>query len=119
MEIRLTRNEGVDIFSVVGRLDSNSAPELDLRITEAISGGATRLVIDCAELDYITSAGLRVLNKTAKKLARIEGRLALSAMEDYVREVFEIAGFDTFLAIVPDLDSALGLVRKTSEQAGS
>jgi anti-sigma B factor antagonist len=112
MEITQTRDGEVAIFAILGRLDSHSAPELDRQIMAAIDGGQTRLVIDCAGLDYITSAGLRVLNKTAKKLARSDGRLVLSTMEDYVREVFEIAGFDAFLAIVPDRDAALALVRE-------
>ena len=110
MEIRQFRKQDVQVFSLSGRLDSNTSPELERLIFEIIETGTSRIVIDCKELDYITSAGLRVLNKTAKRLSRSAGRIALCAMEDYVREVFEIAGFDAFLPIVADLDEALGRV---------
>ena len=95
------------IFKLNGRLDSNTSPDFEKQIIAAIDTGNVQLIIDCGQLDYITSAGLRVLNKTAKRLKREDGRIVLFAMEDYVREVFEIAGFDTFLPIVATLDDAV------------
>lgn len=65
------------------------------------------MVIDFQDLDYISSAGLRVILKTTKDLKRVDGKIILYSMQDYVREVFEISGFDTFLPIVPTLDEAL------------
>jgi anti-sigma B factor antagonist len=110
MEIQQSQKGSVQIFSLNGRLDSNTSPQLERQIFDAIESGTRRIVIDCKHLDYITSAGLRVLNKTAKHLSRTEGSLALCAMEDYVREVFEIAGFDAFLPIVANVDEAFGRV---------
>ncbi len=112
MEIFEKRENGITIFSLNGRLDSNTSPEFDEKITKAIESGARFIVVDCQNLDYITSAGLRILNKTAKKLKQLNGKIVLCSMEDYVKEVFEISGFDTFLPIVPDLETALEQIKK-------
>ena len=112
MEIIEKRENGAAIFSLNGRLDSNTSPEFDEKITDSIENGTRFIVVDCENLDYITSAGLRILNKTAKKLKQLDGKIVLCSMEDYVREVFEISGFDTFLPIVPDLAAALEKLKK-------
>ena len=74
---------------------------------EAMESGARNVVIDFENLDYISSAGLRIILKTTKDLKRTEGNIVLCAMQDYVKEVFEIAGFDSFLTIVPTVENAL------------
>lgn len=107
MEIIEKKEGPVSIFSIQGRLDSNSSPEFEERIIGAIDEGARSMVVDFGELEYISSAGLRVILKSTKKLKRSEGSIILCAMQDYVREVFEISGFDSFLTIVPHMDDAL------------
>lgn len=107
MDIVEDKVEGRHVFRLIGRLDSNTSPDFEKKVFQAIDSGAVRLVVDCEKLDYITSAGLRVLNKTAKRLKTERGTVVLCAMEDYVREVFEIAGFDTFLPIVATFQDAV------------
>jgi anti-sigma B factor antagonist len=65
------------------------------------------MIIDFKDLDYISSAGLRVILKATKALKREEGKMMLCDMQDYVKEVFEIAGFDSFLPIVGTMNDAL------------
>jgi len=110
MDINETRQQQVTIFSLAGRLDSNSSPEFDKRIVQAMENGSRYIVLDCQKLDYITSAGLRVVVKTAKKLKPEQGKIILCAMADYVKEVFEIAGFDSFLPILPTLEDGLKMI---------
>ena len=110
MDIIETRQHQATIFSIAGRLDSASSPEIDKRIVQAIENNSRHLILDCQKLDYITSAGLRVIVKTAKKLKPEQGRIVLCEMADYVKEVFEIAGFDSFLPILPTLDDGLRLI---------
>ncbi len=107
MEIIEKNQDGVYIFKLNGRLDSNTSPELEVKVFEAIDNGSINMIVDCEDLDYISSAGLRVILKTAKALKRSEGMVILCAMQDYVKEVFEIAGFDSFLPIVAGIDDAL------------
>ena len=114
MEIIESKQENVSIFQLKGRLDSNTSPGLEKKIDEAIKGGAHNMIVDFGDLEYISSAGLRVILKTTKELKRNDGRIVLCAMQDYVKEVFEIAGFDTFLPIVPALTDALQQVEPQS-----
>jgi anti-sigma B factor antagonist len=107
MEIIEEKHSSVRTFRLQGRLDSNTSQGFEKRIFDAISTGSKFLVIDFKELDYISSAGLRVILKATKALKREEGKIMLCAMQDYVKEVFEIAGFDSFLPIVPTMDEAL------------
>ena len=110
MEVLETKNNDISVFKISGSLDSNTAPSLEERILEAIDGGANKMIVDFEKLDYISSAGLRVLNKATKKLKRTEGKIILCSMQDYIREVFEIAGFDYFIPIVANMDDAMGQV---------
>ncbi|MGB5985544.1 MAG: STAS domain-containing protein [Desulfobacterales bacterium] len=110
MEIIEKKDADLSIFELDGRLDSHTSVEFDEKMFASIDTGTRRVIVDCGKLDYITSAGLRVLNKTAKRLKKEKGAIVLCALEEYVREVFEIAGFDTFLPIVNDLDEALSRI---------
>jgi anti-sigma B factor antagonist len=107
MEIIETKQGDASVFKILGRLDSNTSPDLEDRISETMNNGTFNMVLDFEALEYISSAGLRIILKTTKDLKRQNGQLILCAMQDYVREVFEISGFDSFLPIVPSLDDAL------------
>ena len=107
MEIIEMKENDVNIFKLHGRLDSNTSPTLEKKLADAIQNGAKSMVIDFENLDYISSAGLRIILKTTKDLKRSQGNIVLCSMQDYVKEVFEIAGFDTFLSITPNMEQAL------------
>jgi anti-sigma B factor antagonist len=107
MEITVEQQEAIQIFKLNGRLDSNTSQGFEEKIFEAISAGSKSLIVDFKEIDYISSAGLRVILKATKALKRDEGKIMLCSMQDYVKEVFEIAGFDAFLPIVATMDDAL------------
>ena len=107
MEIIERTHEDISIFSLKGRLDSNTSPGLEEKIFDAIQNGSSKMILDFEALDYISSAGLRVINKTTKQLKNNEGQLILCSMQDYIKEVFEITGFDSFLPIVSNCDEAL------------
>ena len=94
-------------ISIAGSLDSNTAPQLQQSIDAEIDESVDPTVIDFKDLDYISSAGLRVILKATKNLKNADGKLVLCAMQDYVKEVFEISGFDSFLPIVPTIDEAV------------
>ena len=107
MEIIEEKRGHISMFKLQGRLDSNTSLIFEKRLFDAMSDGAKSVVIDFKDLDYISSAGLRVILKATKALRREEGKILLCTMQDYVKEVFEIAGFDSFLPIVPTIDDAL------------
>jgi anti-sigma B factor antagonist len=107
MEIIESKQNDISIYKLKGRLDSNTSPGLEQKLATAMENGATNMILDFENLDYISSAGLRIILKTTKDLKRSDGRIILCAMQDYVKEVFEIAGFDSFLPIVPSMDDAI------------
>lgn len=107
MEIIEQKQDDICIFKINGRLDSNTSPELEEKIFGAIKNESCRMIIDFEDLDYISSAGLRVILKASKALKRSEGSIVLCSMQDYVKEVFEIAGFDIFLPIAKKMNDAL------------
>jgi anti-anti-sigma factor len=103
------RKEAVDRFAVltpVGRIDSSSARELEAVLLPLFDAGAPVLV-DFAELYYISSAGLRVLLLAARKSKASGVPLMLAGMSKAVDEVFRIGGFDKHLDIHADRATAL------------
>ena len=89
--------KNAETLALIGRLDTVTAPELEAEIS-AILSTAESLVLDMEKLEYISSAGLRVILKTQKALTQKAG-LKLIHVSDEVMEVFEITGFSDFLTI--------------------
>jgi anti-anti-sigma factor len=107
MELSEAKEGGVTVLTMSGRLDGATAPATEEKVLALINGGADRLVIDCAGLDYISSAGLRILLMAAKRLTPPRGKLALAAPKPQVRDVLDIAGFASLLAIHPTRSAAV------------
>ncbi|MBR5173948.1 MAG: STAS domain-containing protein [Clostridia bacterium] len=97
MTIEIKRNAEETIIEVAGRLDTITAPALDKAINEDIDG-TKNLVLDLKNLEYISSAGLRVLLSAQKKMQRI-GSMKVKNVGDSIMEVFEITGFADILEI--------------------
>ena len=111
MHVVDTKAENAVVVELGGRMDAASAPEAEHKLMELIGRGETRLVLDLADLEYVSSAGLRVFLLVAKRLRAARGRLALAAARDAIREVFELAGFAdlfTFVATREEAQAALG-----------
>jgi anti-sigma B factor antagonist len=107
MEVLEKRQDGICILELLGRLDSNTSPEFEKKIFEVIDDGTRSVVVNFASLDYISSAGLRVLLKAAKELKRSDGKIVLCSMKDYIKEVFEIAGFVSLFPIASSVVDAV------------
>jgi anti-sigma B factor antagonist len=97
MTIEIKRNAEETIIELVGRLDTITAPALDKAISSDIEG-AKKLVIDFKSLEYISSAGLRVLLGAQKKMQKIGSMKVINVCEE-VMEVFEMTGFADILTI--------------------
>lgn len=95
MNIEFTKNEGVLCVSLEGRLDTTTAPDFESFINKNILG-ATELIINCEKLEYISSAGLRVLLSAQK---RMKNEMKLINVCELVMEVFEMTGFAEILKI--------------------
>ena len=97
MTIEIKRNATDTSIELVGRLDTTTAPALDKTINEDI-GGTKNLILDLKGLEYISSAGLRVLLGAQKKLQKIGSMLVKNVCQE-VMEIFEMTGFADILTI--------------------
>ena len=84
-------------IALEGRLDTTTSPDLEEALAASLDG-VTALVFDFAKLDYLSSAGLRVLLSAQKRMNR-QGSMKLVRVNDAVKEVFEITGFSDFLTV--------------------
>ncbi len=97
---------GVVVLKPVGRLDNVAAPALERRLMARVSGPAS-ILVDLSEVDYISSAGLRILLLASKRLRQTAGRLCLCSAQEHVLDVFEISGLARAFRIHAGRDSAL------------
>ena len=97
MTIEIKRNAEETVIELAGRLDTTTAPALDKTINEDIAD-VKNLVLDLKGLEYISSAGLRVLLSAQKKMQKI-GTMKVINVCDEVMEVFEMTGFADILSI--------------------
>ncbi len=97
MTIQKNRKGSGLTLAVEGRLETTTAPELEAVIKSELDG-VTALVFDFSKLDYISSAGLRVL-LTAQKTMNRQGSMKVTGVNEIVGEVFEITGFSDILTI--------------------
>ena len=98
MTIELKKNADQTIIEIIGRLDTTTAPALDKTINEDI-GDTKNLVLDLKNMEYISSAGLRVLLAAQKKMQKIGAMKVINVCEE-VMEVFEMTGFADIWEIV-------------------
>ena len=84
-------------FVLTGRLDTTTAPALETELKQSL-GGVTRLVLDFAALEYLSSAGLRVL-LAAQKVMNRQGEMVILNVNETISEIFEVTGFSDVLTI--------------------
>jgi len=89
--------DGKAAFSLEGRLDTVTAPDLEKAIRESLDG-VRELTLDLAGLEYISSAGLRVLLSAQKAMSR-QGEMRVSRVSGSIMEIFEVTGFSEILTI--------------------
>jgi anti-sigma B factor antagonist len=104
-----TRTQGdVTLIAFDGNLDTNTSPAAQEAFDDILQAGGKKIAIDFSALDYVSSAGLRVLLATAKRLTGSGGVLHLFGLNETVEEVFEMSGFNTIFKVFPDEAAALG-----------
>ena len=97
MTLNINRNENTAVIEIIGRLDTVTAPALDKMISDELDG-VTVLTLDMNALEYISSAGLRVL-LTAQKKMNAQGHMELAGVSEAVMDIFEMTGFADILVI--------------------
>jgi len=121
MKINLEKKGDVSVAHITGKLDTNTAsfyeneifPLIDVQPEKNAAvqvSTALKLVLELQGMDYVSSAGLRVLIITAKKIKSKNGSLILSGMQKQIKNIFDISGLSTIFQIVPSLEEALSKI---------
>ncbi len=107
MEINLKKEKGGVIVSVKGRMDAVTAPEFEKTLSDLIIKGENTFLLNFGALEYISSAGLRSILATAKKLKEKQGKILFVGLRGPVEEVFKISGFHSIFKIFDSEEIAL------------
>ena len=110
MDISEQQAGNATVVQFSGRLDGTNSATTDTALAEAVTRSAN-LVLDLSALDYISSAGLRVLLKAAKQAQTAKQKLVLAGLQPSVKQVFEISGFSTLFATFDNRDAAVASLR--------
>lgn len=106
------RQESVVIVGLQGRMDSSTSRIVEEKMLGLIDRGENQLVVDCAQLDYISSAGLRVFLMAAKRLTQAKGKIVLATLNDDIKQVFDLTGFSSLFQICPSREEAISSHRR-------
>lgn len=107
----------VRVLALDGRLDTETAADLELTLQDLLGAGERHFLLDLSRIGYVSSAGLRVLLSLAKQLDGGKGSLRLCGLSPPVRQVFDVAGFTKLFAIFPNREAALGDAPKLPPEA--
>jgi anti-sigma B factor antagonist len=107
MNITEREENGIAIVEIDGKMDTATSPAAQENFTTMINGGKTKILLNLAELDYLSSSGLRVILTLAKELEKVGGALRICNLNKVVQEIFDISGFSYILKVFPSESEAL------------
>lgn len=99
MQISIKATDEVKVLEFEGHLDTQTSPDAQEQMIELIEKGEKKILVHFGKLDYISSAGLRILLIAAKQLKAAGGELRLCCLNEVVKEVFDISGFTTIFNV--------------------
>ncbi|HEY2774995.1 MAG TPA: anti-sigma factor antagonist [Candidatus Binatia bacterium] len=108
----------VVVLHATGRLDAGEAAAFEQALLGRIEAGAQRIVVDCSNLEYINSAGLRALLVAAKRLSARSGAIALAATSDRIRSIIAMVGFDAVFPVCATTEQATTAVLAAAPRVG-
>jgi anti-sigma B factor antagonist len=108
MEISKTEYKRCDLIKATGRIDSNTAPELEQAFNQVIESGKSGIVFDMDEVEFLSSRGIWVLLEAQKMCRRENGKLVLVNVNDNMHQTLDLAGVKHFVEIREDILSAVG-----------
>jgi anti-anti-sigma factor len=109
LSVEQRRVDDVLLIEPHGRMSSETSPQLTEALSIAIAHGESRLIVDLAGVDYVSSAGLIALDALSGRVALSGGRLVLCGLSDPVRLVFDLADLLSLFTVVSDRNAALEL----------
>lgn len=106
MEVEIKKEESCTVVSVKGRLDTTNYLKLEKQLDNLIKEGTNCLVVDCVNLAYVSSSGLRVFLIALKELNKQNGKFVICNLQESIKEIFEISGFISIFDVYDNINSA-------------
>lgn len=119
MELIKEKRTDLTFLYLKGRLDAENAKTLEDNLLRLIDDGARQLIVDCSQIDFINNAGLRALLSVAKKLTKLDGRLALHSPSPIARQIFNTTGFGLVARIYDSREEAAANVAHSGLMSSS
>lgn len=107
MKCVVTAERGVTVVAMQGKLDSFSSKSFEEKLLGLIPNGSEKLILDCADLEYVSSAGLRIFFLAASRLEAAGGKIAFCAVPPVIKRVFDIVDLSSEFSILPSREEAL------------
>jgi anti-anti-sigma factor len=107
MKLTTEKIGNFSVLNIEGRLDTLNSPVFEAEINNIFNGGAKEIILDCDEMRYISSSGLRVFLLAQKKTIGLKGKLYICNLQPSIREIFDISGFSTIFRIFDTRQEAL------------
>ncbi len=107
MEWTISKSGSATVMALQGKLDSFSAKGFEEALLAVIAAGNTGLILDCAQLDYVSSAGLRIFYLAANRLQNGAGKIVFCGLNENLRRVFDIVDLASEFLILPTREEAL------------
>jgi len=107
MELTEKNTDKCTIIDIKGRLDTINSNIFEKRLMELMDQQVDRILVNCTQMDYISSSGLRDLLIALKKITLTGGKFVICGLQGNIREIFEISGFTTIFEIYPGEEEAL------------
>lgn len=101
MEAQVEEKGEVTVIRLEGRLDAHSAPQLEKQLQAIVDSGHFKFVLNFEKVEYLSSAGMRLMLAMSKKLKNLEGKLVACCMNEEVMDVIKMAGFNQVIDIYP------------------
>ena len=95
MELIEKNTEKCMIIGIKGRLDTINYSILEKRLMELLDQNVIKILVNCSQMDYVSSSGLRILLMALKRITMAKGKFVLCSLQENIREIFEISGFTT------------------------
>lgn len=100
MEVQIIKEGDIDVLKIAGRVDTATSAQLEEAVSPYFAKIGSKVMLDCKEMEYISSAGLRVFLTAHKNIAMKGGEFTVSNLSAQVRSVFDMTGFSKIIKII-------------------
>jgi anti-sigma B factor antagonist len=107
MELAIKKSENCTVVEIKGKLNTTNFSSVEKEFAQLIEKGQHNILVDCENLDYVSSSGLRVFLVTLKSLNKLKGKFVLCNLQESIIDIFEVSGFITIFEVYKTKAQAL------------